>query len=306
MTNPVVTLITCADFPHLDPDEAGLPDALRERGMEPRIAMWDDPSVDWSASDLNIIRSVRDYAGRRDEFLAWARSVPRLLNQPEQLEWNSDKHYLRDMQAMGLPVVDTVWLEPDSHYTKQQVHTRFPAQGDFVVKPVISSGGRGTGRYTSTDAVSRGDAVAHAHDELENGHAVMVQRYLDQIDRTGEISLIYLNGLPAYMVQKEPLLHPSFKPGDVVQEEVVRSQRATEEQWRWGEKIRQILHAYMRKRYHKDALLLYDRVDLVPAGDDDNQEFYVMEVSLVDASLYLSIDNHVDEFADAIAVRAFW
>ena len=29
MSDPIVTLATCADFPHLDDDDRGLPDALR-------------------------------------------------------------------------------------------------------------------------------------------------------------------------------------------------------------------------------------------------------------------------------------
>ena len=62
MTAPIVTLVTCADLPNLSSDEAGLPDALRDRGLEPRIAVWNDPSVDWEASDLTVVRSVRDYA----------------------------------------------------------------------------------------------------------------------------------------------------------------------------------------------------------------------------------------------------
>ena len=36
-------------------------------------------------------------------------------------------------------------------------------------------------------------------------------------------------------------------------------------------------------------------------------KFYVMEVSLIDGSLYLSAtEDHLNKFADAIAMRAFW
>ena len=136
-----MTLATCADLPDLDPDEAGLPDALRERGLEPRIAVWNDPSVDWNAAGVVVVRSVRDYAVNREAFLAWARSVPRLLNQAGLMSWNSDKHYLAELARRGLSTIPTTWLEPDHKYSKHQVHTRFPAFGDFVVKPAVSSGG---------------------------------------------------------------------------------------------------------------------------------------------------------------------
>lgn len=308
MSAPVVTLVTSAELPTLDPDEAGLPDALRERGIEPRIAVWSDPDVDWSQSTLTVLRSVRDYARDRTGFLTWANSVPRLLNQASVIEWNSDKHYLSELAKRGLPTIPTTWLEPEKNYSKHQIHTRFPADGDFVVKPAVSSGGRGTGRYTATDAQSRSDAIMHAQHELDRGRSVMVQRYLSEIDRSGEISLIYLNGVASYRVEKRAMLHPRFKAGDTIQEEiVVGSADASEEEWRWGEEIRQALHSYIADCGGRDELLLFNRVDIVRGAPTDEHEFYVMEVSLIDGSLYLSADEtHMSKFADAIAMRAFW
>ena len=105
MSDPIVTLATCADFPHLDDDDRGLPDALRARGIEPRVAVWDDPDVDWSQSGTVVLRSVRDYAtkGNYSRFLQWARSVPRLANHPDVVTWNSDKHYLPVGATSGSP-----------------------------------------------------------------------------------------------------------------------------------------------------------------------------------------------------------
>lgn len=308
MAAPIVTLATCADLPNLDPDEAGLPDALRDRGIEPRIAVWNDPGVDWSASSLNVVRSVRDYAKDREAFLNWAEATPRLLNQGSLMRWNSDKHYLAELGKRGLPVIPTIWLEPDQKLSKHQIHSRFPAHGDFVVKPAVSSGGRGTGRYTATDALSRAEAIEHAAHEMRQGRSVMVQRYLGEIDRTGEISIVYLNGIPAYRVEKEAMLHPRFRSLDEIQPEtVVSASGATEEEFRWGEHIRAALHGYIRDTNGRDELLLFNRVDIVRGGPEDESEFYVMEVSLIDGSLYLSAhEDHLTKFADAVAMRAFW
>ena len=59
---PKVTLVTSANMPELFSDESGLPDALAERGMDPQIAVWNDPTVDWDAAGVCVIRSVSDYA----------------------------------------------------------------------------------------------------------------------------------------------------------------------------------------------------------------------------------------------------
>lgn len=309
MARPIVTLATSEYLPELDADEQGLPDALYDRGMEPRIAVWNDPSVNWDDAGVVVVRSVRDYAKYRKQFIEWASSIPRILNSAQTMAWNSDKHYLKALQKRGLPTIPTMWLEPEQNLSKQQIHSRFPASGDFVVKPAVASGGRGTGRYSSNDARQRSEAIEHAMYELSRGRTVMVQRYLDEIDRQGETSLIYLNGIASYQVEKEAMLHPRFRnPRDSgVVEEVARASHADANTWRWGERIRSALHGHMKDVNGKDELLLFNRVDIVRGDENSDEEFYVLEISLIDGSLYLSQDeDHLNLFADAIQMRVDW
>ena len=306
MTKPIVTLATSADFPNLDEDDRGLPDALRERGIEPRVAIWDDPAVNWDDAGVVVMRSVRDYATKDKyaAFLEWARSLSRVANHSDVVTWNSDKHYLGRLADLGVPMIPTTWLEPTAGLSKHQVHTRFPAQGDFVVKPAISSGGRGTGRYTSTHAGSRSQAINDAMHHLRHGRSVMVQRYLQEVDRGGEISLVYFNGILSHAVDKAPMLHPRFRSTDEVHEEVVTAREPSEQEWLWGERVRKAIHGLIKEHAGRDIQLLFNRVDMVGDGQGG---FYLMEVSLIDAGLYLgSTPDALDNFADAIAQRVFW
>ncbi|ROR73837.1 ATP-grasp domain-containing protein [Bogoriella caseilytica] len=300
---PLVHLATSAAQPNLGPDDVGLTDALRERGMEPRIVLWDDPDVDWSQG-MTVVRSVDDYAQRRDEFLAWADTVPRLVNHADVLRWATDKHYLLELEKRGMPIIPTVWLEPDENYSKRQVHTRFPASGDFVVKPAISSGGSDSGRYTAVDPDSRQQAIMHAMDLLAEGRSVMVQRYLDSVDQRGETAVVFMNGLVSHAVEKEAMLTGPFDPSNPP-EEVVRARVATSEEWQIGEVARQAIHSYIKERLGHDEQLTFCRVDIVQGDYPD--EYYVLEIGVVDTALYLdAVPSAVDNFADAIAVRAFW
>ena len=306
MTKPIVTLATSADFPNLDEDDRGLSDALRERGIEPRVAIWDDPAVNWDDAGVVVMRSVRDYATKDKyaAFLEWARSLSRVANHSDVVTWNSDKHYLGRLADLGVPMIPTTWLEPTAGLSKHQVHTRFPAQGDFVVKPAISSGGRGTGRYTSTHAGSRSQAINDAMHHLRHGRSVMVQRYLQQVDRGGEISLVYFNGILSHAVDKAPMLHPRFRSTDEVHEEIVTAREPSEQEWLWGERVRKAIHGLIKEHAGRDIQLLFNRVDMVGDGQGG---FYLMEVSLIDAGLYLgSTPDALDNFADAIAQRVFW
>ena len=75
-----------------------------------------DPAPGWegAALDLAVVRSTWDYATRRAEFLTWAAraaAATQLLNPLPMLGWSTDKHYLADLQAAGLPVVPSAFVE---------------------------------------------------------------------------------------------------------------------------------------------------------------------------------------------------
>jgi len=132
----------------------------------------------------------------------------------------------------------------------------------------------------------------------------MVQRYLQQVDRGGEISLVYFNGILSHAVDKAPMLHPRFRSTDEVHEEVVTAREPSEQEWLWGERVRKAIHGLIKEHAGRDIQLLFNRVDMVGDGQGG---FYLMEVSLIDAGLYLgSTPDALDNFADAIAQRVFW
>ena len=303
-TKPKVTLVTCQALPDLFPGEEGLLDELALRGCDPQIKVWNDPDVDWADAGMVVVRSVSDYAQDRPAFLEWTRQLRRVQNSKDVLNWNTDKHYLKELAAMGLPTIPTNWLEPSQKLTKHQIHTRFPAFGEFVVKPAVSSGVRDIGRYTTVDIHQRQAAMRQVQGLLGEGRSVMLQRYVEEIDLHGEISLVFFNGLVSHAVEKRSALHPASVTNPEMHEAVVTAEAADSVAWTWGEQIRRVLHDYVRARLGHDELFLFNRVDLVPDGKGS---FLVMEVSLVDADLYLgSTPGALGNFADAISARVHW
>jgi hypothetical protein len=103
--NPELLLVTCGYFPGGEPGHEHLDAALAELGVDARWVAWDDATVDFSGS-LVAVRATWDYDARREDFLAWARSVPRLLNGADVFTWNTDKAYLVELADAGVPVVD--------------------------------------------------------------------------------------------------------------------------------------------------------------------------------------------------------
>jgi hypothetical protein len=140
---PDIFLVTSRDLPHGEPGAEHLDTALAARGIDARWVVWDDPAVDWDAARLVAVRSTWDYHRRLAEFLAWARTVPRLLNGAETFTWNADKSYLVRLGEQ-VPTVPTTLLDGDELVVKPRVGAsgiglvRLEG-GPWVVQPVVDS-----------------------------------------------------------------------------------------------------------------------------------------------------------------------
>jgi hypothetical protein len=291
VTSPRLAIVTCSDFPSLaDDDQLVLP-ALAARGVTPSVAVWDDPAVDWASYDLAVLRSPWDYAERRDEFVAWASSVPGLANAPEVIRWNTDKRYLHSLAEAGLPVVPTSWLSPGDPVS-------LPGAGEFVVKPAVSAGARDTGRYSADDPAQLAAAGDLARQILDSGRTVMVQPYLADIDTAGETALLFLGGAYSHAIRKGPILarsyvdvDPTGPPGGAAPRTPSPAERDLADR----------VLAAVPSIEPGAADLLYARVDLVPGPDGAP---VLLELELTEPSLYLAADaGAADRFADVL-VRA--
>ncbi|MGQ7296475.1 ATP-grasp domain-containing protein [Quadrisphaera sp. KR29] len=289
-----VGLVTCAEVPDLDPEGRLLLGALRDRGLDARPVTWDDDGADWAALDLAVVRSTWDYATRRAEFLAWAAraaAATQLLNPLPLLDWSTDKHYLADLQAAGLPVVPSAFVEVGGG-------EEHPYLGvEHVVKPAVSAGSRDTLRLGAHEADR---SRAHLRAVHASGRCALVQPYLSAVDEVGETALVFLDGQLSHAMRKAALLPPSgglveglFAPEEMSPREPsaaeVELARAVVEQ------------AVVRAREAGAPRPLYARVDLLPG---DHGEPLVLELELVEPSLFLDhAPGAVDRLADAVVGR---
>jgi hypothetical protein len=273
-----VALATCAALPDLDSDDALLAARLRALGVDVVTPAWDDPAAYWGAVDLVVVRSTWDYVDRLPEFLSWCAAVPRLANPADVLAWNTDKRYLRDLEAAGVPVVPTRWLEPGDDHA--------PPAGEHVVKPVVSAGARDTVRCAAGE-----DSTPHVRRLLDAGRAVMVQPYLAAVDAEGETALVYVDGRFSHAARKDPVLAPGAgHPDDVA----LTARTPSRAQVAVAEAALAAVPAAGR--------LLYARVDLLPGPDDAP---LLGELELTEPSLLLGTDpGAAGRLSDAVLRRA--
>ncbi|MCL6671768.1 ATP-grasp domain-containing protein [Streptomyces panaciradicis] len=287
---PRVALVTYdpGPQPHRDRDLPVLRDALGAAGARADVVVWDDAEVDWAAYDLAVIRSTWDYSWRAAEFTDWARTcgtLTRLANPADIVRWNTDKRYLGDLAAAGVPVVPTRYLAPGTAPDLPDGH-------EYVVKPTSGAGARYAARYLPEE---RETALRHLARLHEEGFTAMVQPYMRAIDTGGERALQFFGGRLLHASRKRAVLapgtaydadkvaHPDLEPWSPTPAELAVAERA----------LAAVPDA---------AGLLYARVDLV---DGEDGEPVVMELELVEPNLFLFLHpGSVAAVRDAILAAA--
>ena len=268
VTPVTIALATGRAYAKVDVDLPLIVDAAAARGIGAEIAVWDDDLVDWAAYDVVVVRSCWDYLDRRDDFLAWAATVPNLLNPADVLAWNTDKVYLRELADAGVPVIDTRW--------DVRRGDELPTSDEWVVKPSISGGGKDTARWDDPD-----DVYAHSEELIAAGRIAMVQPYVPSVDHEGETALIYFGGRFSHAIRKGPLLERGEGVRqDRDQREVITPRAPTAAQ---HDVTEQVLGA-IPSSLGQAADLAYARIDLVT---DDEGVPRLIELELTEPSLFL-------------------
>ena len=198
-----IALASEAALPDWEVDDAWLHAALLRRGVSLETPAWTDPSVDWGDFDAVLIRTTWDYADQRDRFVRWAEAVEArtaLHNSAAMVRWNTDKRYLRELEAAGVPTVPTVWLEPGDTPDLGAILAERGWERGFL-KPVFGQTARETLRFHADDL-----AAARAHvTRLLCDEPLMLQPYIATVETAGERSAILIDGRVTHAVEKRPV-----------------------------------------------------------------------------------------------------
>jgi glutathione synthase/RimK-type ligase-like ATP-grasp enzyme len=264
-----------------------LPEAFAARGVDARWVVWDDPGVDWAAG-LVAVRSTWDYDTRREEFLAWARSVPWLLNGADVFAWNTDKAYLVELAAAGVPVVPTLSVEGEEDLPAAIATLADQHPGAVVVKPRVGAGGRGVVVFD----MAEGGPPDLDESRLGPGPWV-VQPLVESVRTEGETTVFVLDGRVVSQARKVPAagevrvheVHGGRTEAVVLTEEAATLARRTVE----------AAQGLLGTR------LDYARVDAMRLDDGT---LVVSELEVTEPGLYLDVlPDNAAAFADLVVER---
>ncbi|MFC4002280.1 RimK family alpha-L-glutamate ligase [Prauserella oleivorans] len=261
--------VGCAHRPEGNGDDDAAVRALADIGVATRWAVWDDPAEDVASADVVILRATWDYPLRRDEFLAWCASVPRLRNPFAAVRWNTDKSYLLDLERAGVPIVPTRLVHPGTV-------PEWP-EGEFVLKPAVGAGSVGAARFAAGEHERAAEHLRSLHDRRRTA---LLQPYQAAVDSEGETALVFFGGQYSHAFTKGPMLTGAGLDGSGLY--VAEKRGTTTPSVAWRALAEDTLDAAAAHLGLRRGDLLYARVDVVrtDAGTPALLELEVTEPSL--------------------------
>ncbi len=257
---------------------------LAEIGWRVSTLSWRQRETPWSAFDAVVIRSTWDYWNDVDGFLGVLKRIDtrtRLANPLSLVHWNLSKTYLRDLERQGVAIVPTLWPDRiDAAGIRDGLERLGSREG--VVKPVVGANGEDAFRVSCDTDPGRLDEIV----DRFTGRRAMLQPFMQRVIDEGEYSLFYFNGRFSHAVLKVPA--PSeFRSQEERGAEILPVRPDQRLRRRGGKAISTV-----------SPTPLYARIDFVRDADDD---FRVMEMELIEPSMYLRTDPGAPRrFAEAI------
>lgn len=241
-------------------------DALTASGATVDPIPWTE-ARDLSEYDLVLPLVVWGYHLR---FAAWLDLLDRfererlpVINPPALLRWNSDKAYLAELDAKGIATVHTLAVDALDEHALAEARSRFGC-AELVVKPPVSASATGTHRLGPNDAVPEDCA----------GQRMLIQPFMQSVAREGEYSILLFDNVYSHAIVKKP------KAGDF---RVQPHLGGTEVQCEPPPGSIELAQAALAA---VPAPAAYARVDMIA---DDNGELRIMELELIEPSLWLDL-----------------
>ena len=195
-----LALITYSGLPHGAESEWLMLPYLAAANVETEIVDWRSAASDFSKFNLIVLRSCWDYHLRVAEFIGWLQRVAQttpVLNPIDTVLWNHNKFYLREVAAVGIEIVPTIFVSHLKELNAEDA-TTLRSWHNTVVKPAISASAHNT-RLMDGAPWSADQEVMRTM----KGPFLM-QPFIPEIQDQGEISFVYVDGRFSHAALKRP------------------------------------------------------------------------------------------------------
>lgn len=269
MSAEKIALLTYQEEPALADSEQLLPPAFEKEGLKAEAAPWDG-DVNWKDYPTIILRACWNYHLKKDEFITWLENQSnegrKIWNPLEVLKWNTDKHYLLDLEQRGVKIIPTVLLEPADERNLSDI-LKVKNWEIGVVRPTVGASAFEVKKFTQASA-------RDSEEQLDRSKPWIIQKFCPEINTEGEYSFMFFNRKYSHAVMKKPKdddfrTQPHYGG---IEWEVEAEEKLIEQASSVLDKV--------------DGPLLYARIDGVVIDGD----FHLMELEL--AEPYLFFGSH--------------
>ncbi len=181
---------------------------LREMGYDVEVLSWKDQSIDWKSKELVVMGPVWGYSKEQEQFNQWLHRMTaeqvRLKNCPEFVEQNFMKTYLQDIENVGVPIPYTRIVTLDSTQSLADIQAEFKRTygiDDLVIKGVVDAAAFGY-KHIKPNEVAENEA--HFEQLKKENEGVVIQPFLPEVSKKGEMSFVFFNGTLSHSFVKVP------------------------------------------------------------------------------------------------------
>jgi glutathione synthase/RimK-type ligase-like ATP-grasp enzyme len=174
--------------------------ALEQMGLNVIRKNWASEDFNWNNCDHAIFRTTWDYFDQYEKFTLWLKSVASktcLINSIDLIQWNIDKHYLKDLNNKGINTIPTVYIEKKELNTLSELHEK-KKWDKTILKPAVSA----TARHTYKLALDNLHHHETVFQKLIGEECMMLQPFQNDIVERGEVSYVLFGGEYTHAVLK--------------------------------------------------------------------------------------------------------
>lgn len=259
-------------------------EALERKGLSVTRIAWENPNFDWSSARLALVRSTWNYSHQVEIFTKWFKKVQQLtqiVNVPEIIEWNMDKHYLKDLSDKGITIPPTIFAHKGDNISLKAFFEK-GGWSEAVVKPTVSAGAKHT-YCINAENISEFEAIFK---EVIAQEDMIIQPFLKNVIERGEISLMVMNGKYTHAVIKKA------KSGDFRVQE------------KWGGSVHHYNPTPEEMAFSEQAVAAceptpqYARIDI---AYDNEEQIVLIELELFEPELWFRFKPEAaDELAESM------
>ena len=244
-------------------------------GWQVETVTWDDPAVDWDDFDAVYICTPWDYPEKLAQFLDVLETIDRspahLVNDLALVHWNLRKTYLGDLEERGGGIVPSLWHDD---FDPAAIAGSFRRLGTskVVIKPQVGANAADT--FVLEEPVPA--ELLNRLAGIFGGRPHFIQPFMRSVQSEGEYSLFYFDCDYSHAILKVPA------EGDF---------RSQEEH---GAEILPVDPPPGLREAGDQVMALVDPVPVYARADfvrDRGERFLLMELELIEPSLYLRTDG---------------